>query len=416
MVNFIFIIVWSYSQRYMQGDSIHRRFNYLLIVLAASINTVLLADNIFLLAFAWTLMNIILSQLMMHKSSWQAAVNSSRIMLRTTLTGCVFLYLGLLILFFNTGISSIHQLVLVDTTSPRIIAGLFCLIMTAIMQSAIWPFHRWLLSSLNSPTPVSAIMHAGIINAGGYLLIRFSPVFLNHLHLLQMIFIIGLITALLGTLFKLMQHDVKRLLACSTMAQMGYMIMQCGLGLFPAALVHLCWHSCFKAHLFLSASQVNRTTDKNQLHRFSIKQLPLAMVCGVVGTCIFALIVDGHWFALTTDIILLMVTMLFITQCSLSLKQHTSAFISLLIAIIIGASYAAMIRLLEDTVFSSLTIPMTTIYSIGAFVLLLSWFLQFIPSLMSHHRWWLKIYNVALSASQPLQSTKTLHRNHYHYL
>ena len=95
-------------------------------------------------------------------------------------------------------------------------------------------------------------MHAGLINGGGFLLARFAPMLAIQPPILNLIFIAGITTALLGTLWKLMQSDVKRMLACSTMGQMGFMIAQCGLGLFPAAVAHLSWHGLFKAYLFLS--------------------------------------------------------------------------------------------------------------------------------------------------------------------
>jgi len=132
-------------------------------------------------------------------------------------------------------------------------------------QSAIWPFHTWLISSLNSPTPVSAIMHAGLINGGGFLLTRFAGLFVQSTGMLQVIFFLGLLTALIGTLWKLMQHDIKRMLACSTMGQMGFMIAQCGLGLFPAAIAHLCWHGLFKAYLFLSSGSAAHEKEWNRI-------------------------------------------------------------------------------------------------------------------------------------------------------
>ena len=85
-------------------------------------------------------------------------------------------------------------------------------------------------------------MHAGLVNGGGFLIVRFAPLYLNYPGILNIIFIIGLSTAIMGTLWKLMQSDIKRMLACSTMAQMGFMIAQCGLGLFSAAIAHIILH------------------------------------------------------------------------------------------------------------------------------------------------------------------------------
>jgi NAD(P)H-quinone oxidoreductase subunit 5 len=104
-----------------------------------------------------------------------------------------------------------------------------CIITAAIIQSAIYPFHRWLLSAMTSPTPASALMHAGFVNGSGILLALFSTVLFAS-NTLIILFIIGGLTAVIAQFTKLLQVNVKQKLACSTIAQMGFMIMQCGLG------------------------------------------------------------------------------------------------------------------------------------------------------------------------------------------
>jgi NAD(P)H-quinone oxidoreductase subunit 5 len=116
---------------------------------------------------------------------------------------------------------------------------------------AIYPFHRWLLSAMTSPTPASALMHAGFVNGSGILLALFSTVLFAS-NTLIILFIIGGLTAVIAQFTKLLQVNVKQKLACSTIAQMGFMIMQCGLG-FSMRVVHLLLHGFYKAYLFLSA-------------------------------------------------------------------------------------------------------------------------------------------------------------------
>jgi NAD(P)H-quinone oxidoreductase subunit 5 len=106
---------------------------------------------------------------------------------------------------------------------------------------------------METPTPVSALLHAGVINAGGFLLIRFADVMLTSPSVLAALVAIGGITALVGGLTMLAQPAVKTSLAWSTIAQMGFMIMQCGLALFPLALLHIVAHSLYKAHAFLAS-------------------------------------------------------------------------------------------------------------------------------------------------------------------
>ena len=126
----------------------------------------------------------------------------------------------------------------------------------AVLKSAQFPFHGWLPDTMETPTPVSALMHAGIINAGGFLIIRFSPLMAQAPKALELLAAVGGFTALFGSLVMITQTSVKRTLAFSTVAQMGFMMLQCGLGAFALALLHITAHSLYKAHAFLSSGSV----------------------------------------------------------------------------------------------------------------------------------------------------------------
>ena len=143
------------------------------------------------------------------------------------------------------------------------IGGLF--VLAAMTKSAQFPFHSWLPDTMEAPTPVSALMHAGIINAGGFLVIRLSPLVVLSPAALGMLAMIGAITAPLGGVVMLSQTSVKRSLAFSTIAQMGFMMLQCGLGGFSAALLHIVAHSLYKAHAFLSSGSVLEQAARMQL-------------------------------------------------------------------------------------------------------------------------------------------------------
>jgi hypothetical protein len=129
------------------------------------------------------------------------------------------------------------------------------LALAAMLKSAQFPTHGWLTEVMETPTPVSALLHAGVINAGGFLLIRFADVMLLAPGVLAVLVMIGGFTALFGGLVMLTQSAVKTSLAWSTVAQMGFMILQCGLALFPLALLHIVAHSLYKAHAFLASGQ-----------------------------------------------------------------------------------------------------------------------------------------------------------------
>ena len=125
--------------------------------------------------------------------------------------------------------------------------------LAAVLKSAQFPTHGWLTEVMEAPTPVSALLHAGVVNAGGFVLIRFADVMLLSPFVLAVLVMIGGFTALFGGLVMLTQPAVKTSLAWSTVAQMGFMILQCGLALFPLALLHIVAHSLYKAHAFLSS-------------------------------------------------------------------------------------------------------------------------------------------------------------------
>jgi NAD(P)H-quinone oxidoreductase subunit 5 len=142
-------------------------------------------------------------------------------------------------------------------TAPPILQLAALLIgIAALLKSAQFPSHGWLPEVMDTPTPVSALLHAGIINAGGFLMIRFAEVMLLSAPALHFIALIGGFTALFGGVVMLTQTSVKGSLAWSTVAQMGFMTLQCGLGAFAIALLHLLAHSLYKAHAFLSSGSV----------------------------------------------------------------------------------------------------------------------------------------------------------------
>ncbi len=125
-----------------------------------------------------------------------------------------------------------------------------------MLKSAMLPLHGWLLEVMETPTPVSALLHAGIINAGGFLVLRLSDVLLLATPALETMAVIGGATALIASLVMLTQTAIKVQLAWSTIAQMGFMLLQCGLGAFSAALLHIVAHSLYKAHAFLASGSV----------------------------------------------------------------------------------------------------------------------------------------------------------------
>lgn len=298
-------LVHSFSRRYMQTDPRLGSFYGWLGVVTAAVMAVVLAQNLALLALAWLVTGYALIRLIGHRHDWAAAGASSRRAFATFAVGDAALIAGLALLAIAAGTTSLPA---IAAAAPALAADgwsvggvelpLFeialCLIVIAAMaRSAIFPLHQWLLGSMNAPTPVSALMHAGLVNAGGILLARFGYLYAEVPAILTGIFILGAVTAFIGTALMLVQSDVKRMLGCSTMGQMGFMLMQCGLGAFAAAIYHLIAHGLFKATLFLGAGSALEGPKKAEVGtadgRWHIA-LPLLVMAGIVGAGAFALI------------------------------------------------------------------------------------------------------------------------------
>ena len=173
----------------------------------------------------------------------------------------------------------------------------------AMSKSAQFPLHMWLPDSLYAPTPVHALLHAGIINAGGFLLARLAPLYDLSPTTLHVVFAVGLLTTILGSSMMLTQNDIKKTLGYSTIGQMGFMIMECGLGAYALAIFHLIAHGIFKATIFLNCGQVIHAARQEPRSPFKEMRRPtsgefsgLAWLTGFITTLILPLIIllGGH--------------------------------------------------------------------------------------------------------------------------
>ncbi len=428
LVGVIGSLVWVFARGYMQGDRYYGSFLVRLMALCLSVLLLLASDNLILFFFCWCTCNALLVSLMVHKSEWIAAKVSGQLAAKTFLVGAIFLGAAFVILYLisnSFSIQTIIQIELHPTQQLLLHVALFLLLITAMTQSAIWPFHRWLISSLNSPTPVSAIMHAGLINGGGFLLVRFGQLYLMEAHFLSVVFIIGLLTALLGTAWKLIQSDIKRMLACSTMAQMGFMLLQCGLGLFPSAVAHLCWHGLFKATLFLGAGSAIQEKKVSDAKIPNIMTFVLACVSGIAGGYFFSLVSGKEWMIMDTTSILIAIACLISAQFSLNLLEMLGRkyfLLAVLMSIILGSTYGLSVFTITQYL-SPLQLsqpqPINIFHLIGLGILIFGWaamqFKKPFIKFASNERFRQKLYVKLLNASQPHSATITASRNLYKF-
>lgn len=258
----IALVVRVYALRYMAEEPGYTRFFALTDLLVAAIFTLILAADLITLLLAWYLVGSLLAVLVGHDHQRAAARRYALWTYLTARLGDLPLWLAAVLLYQAFGTLSLPALFEAVAAAPDTptayglpLADTVALLvaLAAFARSAQFPLHAWLAYSMDGPTPVSALMHAGIVNAGGFLLNRFAPVFVDAGGVLHLVFAVGLVTALMGSVLMLAQNDVKKALGYSTMGQMGFMFVEIGVGAFSLAIYHLIAHGLFKGTLFLGA-------------------------------------------------------------------------------------------------------------------------------------------------------------------
>lgn len=402
LILFVCLNIQYFSWHYMYGDRLYNSYFIKLALIGISANCMVFAANDFIFWFFWTMNNLILISLMIHKSSWKAA-KASGILTLITLGGGSLLLGGAFMFMSYQHYPEFSKLLL---------------IIAALCQSAIWPFNRWLMSSLNSPTPVSALMHAGIVNGGGILLVKYYPWFLNDGLSLNLIFALGLISAIIAGFCKLIQADIKKMLANSTMAQMGFMMMQIGLGLYPAAIAHLCWHGLFKAYLFLNAGSALKA--KFQQDSVLIKPLDYfwIIMATLFAVVIFSLSASLNLTGWNTQWFLIAMVAITSFQLSKGLVGKNHIILDLFMVGACAAIYGFSIHLIELCFASPIELlPLNGIHLISGVCLLVLWGVlnSSLMKKIKHTKFWQSLYIRALNFSQPQDNTITAIRGEYKF-
>ena len=270
LISFIGLIIARYSMTYLLGEPGQGQFfRWMSLTLGATLLLVM-SCNLVMFTAAWMLTSFGLHQLLTHYPDRSWAVWAARKKFLISRFGDAMLVAALILTYrcfgtteyteLFTAADAIHQGKAAGSFATAWIGVLF--VLGAMTKSAQFPFHSWLPDTMETPTPVSALMHAGVINAGGFLIIRLSPLVSLSPVALDLLAVMGAVTALIGSVVMLTQTSIKRSLAYSTIAQMGFMMLQCGLGAFSAALLHIVAHSAYKAHAFLTCGSVLDTAAR----------------------------------------------------------------------------------------------------------------------------------------------------------
>ena len=274
------LVIRKFATKYMWDEAGYKRFFILLNFIFSSIYLLVMSNNLIVLALAWQLMSVYLYLLVSFNVGSTTAVKNARWTMYIH-KSADFVFLLAVILTYKTfgsfDLEVLREQWLVMSENPIndpmiFVVGLLFLL-AAMMKSAIVPFHIWLPYTSEAPTPVSALMHAGVVNVGGILLNKLAYLLILTPAVLNIAFVIGLVTAIFASMLMLVVSDIKRSLGYSTVGQMGYMIMEVGLGAFSLAVYHLIVHGIFKASLFLESGSVikHARQDPNIPERLSHK-------------------------------------------------------------------------------------------------------------------------------------------------
>jgi NADH-quinone oxidoreductase subunit L len=291
------LLVHIYSIGYMAHDDSFWRFFAYLNLFMVSMLLLVLADSFLVVFVAWELVGLssyLLIGFWKHKRSAALAAKKAFIVNRV---GDVGFALGIMAIFVDTGTlnirDSIADLTAVGANLPIPIWVVALLIFAGAMgKSAQFPLHVWLPDAMEGPTPVSALIHAAtMVNAGVYLVARTNPIFASAPQSMAVVATIGIFTAILAASIAMTQTDIKRVLAYSTLSQLGYMFASLGVGAFAAAIFHLMTHGFFKGLLFLgSGSVIHAVHEEQDMRRMGglAKKIPHTYRTMLIGSIAIA--------------------------------------------------------------------------------------------------------------------------------
>ena len=297
LVSWLGWVVIRYSRRYLQGESGQTRYMTAMLLTLASISTVVVTDNLGVLVVAWIASSVSLHYLLLFYRGRAPALTAAHKKFIASRLAEVCLLAALTLIYIETGTLAFQGIADYVLTSPGLStsfhAAMTLVVVAVILKSAQLPFHGWLIQVMEAPTPVSALLHAGIVNLGGFLLIRLA-VPLSAVPMAQtLLVVVGSLTAVLAGLVMMTRISIKVRLAWSTCAQMGFMLLECGLGLYELAFLHLVAHSLYKAHAFLTAGEAVLDSRRRALFpsddtRAAVATVVMRLACAPLAIALLA--------------------------------------------------------------------------------------------------------------------------------
>jgi NADH:ubiquinone oxidoreductase subunit 5 (subunit L)/multisubunit Na+/H+ antiporter MnhA subunit len=298
LVSFVGWIVVRFSRSHLDGEAREGAFHGLLLATIAAVLVLVQAASLGVLVASFVAVGLGLHRLLLFYPERPAARRAAAKFALVWGAGDVALILAAGLLWAAFGTAEIGAIRHAAASGLPLTAqlGVALLVLAALLKTAAFPLHGWLTEVMEAPTPVSALLHAGIINAGGVLLIRFAELVQASPGAMAALVLLGGFSALFGALVMLTQSAVKTALAWSTVAQMGFMLLQCGLGLWTLALLHIVAHSLYKAHAFLaSGSAVQAVQAVRRPGPVAVPGLRAVGKAFILALVLYAAVAGGFW-------------------------------------------------------------------------------------------------------------------------
>ncbi len=304
VVSFVALMVLIYSMGYMHGEPRYGWYFAVLSLFAAAMLLLVTSGNLIFTYLAWE--GVGLTSYLLIGFYWerQSAAEAAKKAFVTTRVGDVGLLIGIILLWRASGSFDIQQIIEFAEAGgfgeTYLTVTMLFLFAGAVGKSAQFPLHVWLPDAMEGPTPVSALIHAAtMVVAGVYLVARMMPVFDTVLIARDVVLYTGLITALMAATMGLVANDIKRVLAYSTVSQLGFMFVALGAGAVTAAMFHLLTHAFFKSLLFLGSGSVIHATHRQEVEYLGglWRKMPITAATFIIGGLALAGIVPfaGFW-------------------------------------------------------------------------------------------------------------------------
>ncbi|MDO9616476.1 MAG: NADH-quinone oxidoreductase subunit L [Pseudomonas sp.] len=303
LISLLALVIIDFSQRYLDGEPGQKRYILALLGTLAAVAVVVTSGDLYVLVAAWIVSSLCLHQLLtFYRDRPMAHVVAHKKFLASRLAD-LCLIVATVLLVHAGGDSAIA--VMLDEVARRLQASgtlgwdlqlaTVLLVLTVILKSAQLPVHGWLIQVMEAPTPVSALLHAGLVNLGGFVLLRFAPLLSAAPAAQTLLVVVGGGTVVLAGLVMMTRISIKVRLAWSTCAQMGLMLVECGLGLYELALVHLLAHSLYKAYAFLGAGDTVAQVRRQTLHKDAAPASLRLALWALVMVMAWLVLLHGIW-------------------------------------------------------------------------------------------------------------------------